>query len=199
MLIRPDSPSRSRLSKTSSTSQGLAFLALAGFVTSFMIARAFTTINPDIVVVSSGIHFHHFWYGLIMVCIAGWLGIASTRPELDRLYALIFGLGLGLIGDETGLLLTLGDYHSELTYVAVLVGLSIVAMTYLTFRYALLIRNDIILIGKGERTIHLGVGVIALSSLAFAFDHDAIGATMLALGLTLTAIGVWLHRRRSRN
>lgn len=134
-----------------------------------------------------------------MVCIAGWLGIASTRPEFDRLYALIFGLGLGLIGDETGLLLTLGDYHSELTYVAVLVGLSAVAMTYLTFRYAPLIRNDIILIGKGERTIHLGVGVIALSSLPFAFDHDAIGAAALALGLVLTAIGAWLHRRHARN
>jgi hypothetical protein len=184
------------LASTSSTSQGLAFLALTGFVISFIVARVFTTINPDVVVVSSGIHFHHFWYGLIMVCIAGWLGIASTRPEFDRIYALVFGLGLGLIGDETGLLLTLGDYYSELTYVTTLVGLSIVAMTYLAYRYAPSIKSEVILLGRGERAAHLGVGVMAASSLAFAFDHDAIGTAVLALGLALTAVGVWLQRNR---
>jgi hypothetical protein len=178
-----------------STSQGLAFLALAGFVVSFIAARIFTTINPDIVVVASGIHFHHFWYGLIMVCVAGWLGIVSTRPEFDRLYALVFGLGLGLIGDETGLLLTLGDYHSELTYVAVLVGLSTVAMVYLAFQHAPSIKSDVVLLGMSERTAHLGVGVMAISSLAFAFDHDTTGIIVLSLGLALVTAGAWLHKK----
>jgi hypothetical protein len=184
------------LASTGSTSQGLAFLALAGFVISFVVARIFTTVNPDVVVISSGIHFHHFWYGLIMICIAGWLGIASTRPEFDRIYALVFGLGLGLIGDETGLLLTLGDYHSELTYVVIIIGLSVIAMAYLAFRYAPAIRNEVVLLGRGERAAHLGVGVMAASSLAFAFGHDTIGITVLVLGIGLTAVGVWLHRNR---
>ncbi len=188
------------MASTSSTSQGLAFLALTGFVASFVAARIFTTVNPDVVVVSSGIHFHHFWYGLIMVCVAGWLGIASTRPEFDRVYALVFGLGLGLIGDETGLLLTLGDYHSELTYVVVLVGLSAAAMAYLAIRYAPSIKDDVILLGRGERAVHLGLGVMAVSSLAFAFDHSTTGAVVLVAGLALVTAGAWLHRsQRSRN
>jgi hypothetical protein len=184
--------------RVGSTSQGLAFLALAGFVASFFIARAFTTINPDTVVVSSGIHFHHFWYGLIMICVAGWLGIASTRPEHDRIYALVFGLGLGLIGDETGLLLTLGDYHSELTYVVVLGGIAFAGMAYLAFQYSEHIKKEVFLLGRSERAIHLGVGAIAISSLAFAFDYLLIGGVVLATGLALMCTGIWLHSRLMR-
>jgi hypothetical protein len=52
-----------------STSSGLAFLALLAFVMSFLSARAFATLNPRTVAVTGGIHFHHFWYGLIMVVV----------------------------------------------------------------------------------------------------------------------------------
>src|ERR1700691_4237778 len=93
---------------------GLAFLALSAFMLSFFVARIFTTLHPDTVVVTGGVHFHHFWYGLTMVIVAGWLGIVSNHPVLDRVYATVFGLGGGLIGDEVGLLLTFGNYHSEL-------------------------------------------------------------------------------------
>lgn len=181
-----------------STSQGLAFLALTGFAASFFAARVFTTINPDAVVVSSGIHFHHFWYGLVMICVAGWLGIASTRPEYDRAYALIFGLGLGLVGDETGLLLTLGDYHSELTYIVALGGIAFAGMTYLAFHYSEHIKNEVLLLGRGERLVHLGVATMAISSLALAFDYPFIGTAVLAAGLALTCFGIWFHRSRKQ-
>jgi len=94
------------------------------------------------------------------------------------------------------LLLTLGDYHSELTYVTVLVGLSAATMAYLAFRHSASIRYEVVLIGRGERAVHLGIGVMAVSSLAFAFDHDTTGAAVLALGLALTIVGAWLHRNR---
>ncbi|MDA4119431.1 MAG: hypothetical protein OK436_02480, partial [Thaumarchaeota archaeon] len=73
---------RPRVAKSSA--QGLAFLALLSFVVGFSAARIFATIYPSVVVQSSGIHFHHFWYGLLMLVVAGWLGIASNRPEHDR-------------------------------------------------------------------------------------------------------------------
>ena len=57
-----------------STPSGLSFLALLSFVTSFVAARAFATLNPTAVVVSGVIHFHHFWYGLILVTAAGFAG-----------------------------------------------------------------------------------------------------------------------------
>jgi len=179
-----------------STTQGLAFLAILSFVASFFMARLFTTINPDIVVVSSGIHFHHFWYGLLMLVAAGWLGIVSNRPEYDRIYSVVFGLGLGLIGDETGLLLTFGDYHSELTYVIFVVGVSGAFMAYIVVRYWSLLRNEVFWLGRGERAVHLGMGISALSSLAFAFDNLTTGAVVLVAGLVVIVAGVWLHRRR---
>lgn len=182
-----------------STGQGLTFLALLCFIFSFFVARVFTTISPDVVVVSSGIHFHHFWYGLAMVVAAGWLAIASDRPEYDRAYAVIFGLGLGLIGDETGLLLTFGDYHSELTYVFFVAGVSLVVMGLLAARYWPLVKAEVVRLGSGEKAVHVGIAVCAVSFLAFAFDQLLAGALMLALGIGVAVIGAWVHRARTRS
>jgi hypothetical protein len=176
------------------TAKGLAFLALLAFVSSFFAARVFTTLNPDVVVVSSGIHFHHFWYGLAMVVVAGWLGIVSSTPAYDRVFAVVFGLGLGLIGDETGLLLTLGDYHSELTYVVFLGGVSVAAMTILAFRFEGEVVKEVASLERGEAAVHLGVGVVAVSFLPFAFGHVTTGAVVLALGVALALVGVWTRR-----
>lgn len=85
-----------------STVHGLSFLGLLAFIASFIAARVFATLNPSVVVQSEGIHFHHFWYGLAMITAAGWLGIAYDDNRYVRLYAVIFGLGGGLVGDEVG-------------------------------------------------------------------------------------------------
>lgn len=179
-----------------STSQGLAFLAILSFVISFFMARLFTTVYPDVVVVSSGIHFHHFWYGLAMVVVAGWLGIASGRPEYDRVYAVVFGFGLGLVGDETGLLLTFGNYYSELTYVVFVVATSIAALAFLTVRYGALIRAEVMELGEGERAVHVGIGIATIAFLALAFGHLTTGLIIFAAGTAFIVAGLWLHRRR---
>ena len=189
-------PLTARPSVPESTGQGLAFLALLFFVTTFFIARIFTTLYPDTVVVSSGIHFHHFWYGLGLLVVAGWLGIASNRPEYDRVYAVFFGLGLGLIGDETGLLLTFGNYQSELTYVVFVAGLGFAIMAILAVRYSTQIRTEVFGLGKGERVAHLGIGVSALAALPLAFNQTVAGMIVLLAGVVIAGIGVWLHRRR---
>jgi hypothetical protein len=185
-----------RPSVPGSTGQGLAFIALLFFVVSFFVARIFTTIYPDTVVVSSGIHFHHFWYGLGMIVVAGWLGIASNKPEYDRAYAVVFGLGLGLVGDETGLLLTLGDYHSELTYEVFVAFLSVAVMITLAVRYWSWVRTEVIELGSGERAAHLGIGVAAMSALPLAFGHLTAGSAILAIGAAIAVVGAWLHRHR---
>jgi len=179
-----------------SSAQGLAFLALLSFVVGFSAARIFATIYPSVVVQSSGIHFHHFWYGLLMLVVAGWLGIASNRPEHDRAYAVLFGLGLGLVGDETGLLLTFGDYRSELTYVVFVVGLGVAIMLFLAVRYWEQLRGELLRVGYGERAVYLGIGVAALSALPLAFDLQTIGVVVLLVGASISVAGVSLHRRR---
>src|ERR1700730_15233302 len=121
MLPKPEKPK-------AIFNQHLAFLALGAFLIAFVGARLFTTIFPHTVIITGGIHFHHFWYGLGMVLVAGLLGIVTTVRSHNRSCAIIFGLGGGLILDEVGLFLTFGNYHSNLTYfvaVAFLVSFAI--------------------------------------------------------------------------
>lgn len=63
----------------------LSVLALISFLASFVIARAFTTINPDVVLRGGGFHIHHYFYGIIMLAIGGWLGISYNEERVARL------------------------------------------------------------------------------------------------------------------
>src|SRR5271157_2826006 len=119
-----------------STTHGLFFLMLLSFVVSFLIARLFATLNPSIVVAAGGIHFHHFWYGLILMVAAGALGILHSEPRWRRLYAIVFGIGGGIAGDEVGLLLTFGNYNSILTlyFFVLVVSCGVLAMLLSRFR-----------------------------------------------------------------
>lgn len=93
-----------------STAHGLAFLVFLSFIVSFLAARAFSTLYPDVVLIAGGIHFHHFWYGIVMIVAASSMGIVYDDPRYHRLYAVLFGVGCGVFGDEVGLLLTFGNY-----------------------------------------------------------------------------------------
>jgi hypothetical protein len=93
-------------------------LALLSFVVAFAVSRIFTIISSFGLEPTSGIYIHHFWYGLIMVGIGGWLGISYSDERTKRFATVIFGLGGGLIGDESGMLLVMNpnDYQTVLTY-----------------------------------------------------------------------------------
>jgi hypothetical protein len=155
----------------------------------FFAARGFAVQNPSVVVVQGGIHFHHFWYGLVMVTLAGWLGIAFNRPRLVRTYAIIFGLGAGLIGDEVGLLLTFGDYQSSLTtdfFVGVL-GFIILATTLV--RYRKIVAKDVIHTSWNERLVYIGISLTGLSVIFFAVNSLTPGLILAALGIILVISG----------
>jgi hypothetical protein len=165
-------------------------------MTGFFAARIFTTLYPHTVVVTGGVHFHHFWYGLAMVAVAGWLGIVSVLPVHRRVYALVFGLGGGLIGDEVGLLLTFGNYYSELTYLFGIIVVGGASLCLLLFSHRRKLREDVIELGHGERLFHVGVVIAGLSGLAFAFDALLPGAVTLVVGLSVAIVGWQVHTRR---
>ncbi len=179
-----------------STNHGLAFLALESFVVSFVAARAFATLNPTVIVQTGGIHFHHFWYGLVMIGVAGWLGIVYHKPKYLRLYAVVFGVGEGLLGDEIGLLLTFGNYDSELTFFFFIIAVALGSLAILFFRYRKEIEYDVTKLGVGERIVYLGVVVAGVSALAFAENLYLPALAMLAGGVILTAVGLLLLTRR---
>jgi hypothetical protein len=178
---------------------GLTFIALLSFTVAFFAARIFTTINPDTVVVSGGIHFHHFWYGLAMVVIAGWLGIASNHPTWRRVYAVVFGFGGGLISDEVGLLLTFGNYHSELTYVFFIGFVCFVTLATLLVRFRVSLERDLLSMERGEVTVHVGLAIICFSALPFAFDFLLTGLACALAGVVLAAVGIIVHNRQKAN
>ena len=154
-------------------------------MTAFFGARVFAILNPTVVVAQGSIHFHHFWYGLGMITLVGWLGIAFNRPRLVRTYAIIFGLGAGLIGDEVGLLLTFGDYQSSLTtdFFVGVIGFIILASTLV--RYRKIVMKDVTHTSWNERLIYIGINLAGLSAIFFAVNSITLGLVLAAIGIIL--------------
>lgn len=176
----------------------LSFLATLAFVATFLVVRTFTTIYPWVIVEQGGIHFHHFWYGLAMIATAGWLGIAWRRGvRLDRIYAIVYGVGAGLVGDEIGLLLTFNDYRSTLTFNFFIGAVSFAILVILLLRYGERLRSDISELGRSEGFAYLGIFIAGVSSVLFATSFNLLGVIAAILGLALIILGVEHHRRVS--
>lgn len=153
----------------------LSVLALAFFVVSFVIARVFTTISPDTVLVSGSLHIHHFWFGLIMLAVGGWLGISYNDVKIDRLAAVLFGAGGGLMVDEVGLLLTLEseNYWAGVTYTFVVIFVASASILILITRYYNLIRTEFAEFLGSNASLYFGVFLAAVS-VAFLIESDNI-------------------------
>ena len=177
---------------------GLAFYGTLAFVAGFLGARLFATLNPKVVVVQNGIHFHHFWYGLIMVIAAGWTGIALSNVWLSRNLAIVFGLGAGLIGDEVGLLLTFGDYNSNLTEIFFVAAIAFIILATLLSKGRKHIERDVINISWRERGTQVGIFLAAFSGLFFASGNWQIGLAFIAIGILVFLWGFDRKRESTR-
>src|SRR5256885_2192045 len=136
---------------------GLTFIATLAFVASFFGSRLFATLFPNTVVMQGGIHLHHFWYGIALISVAGWMGIAWRNERLYRLYAVLYGLGAGFVGDEVGLLLTFNNYQSELTYLFFIAAISFVIIATLFLRYRAQLQEELLKLSLRERVAMVGV------------------------------------------
>ena len=182
--------------RTVSLRHGLTFYGTLAFVGAFFGARLFATLNPTVVVVRGGIHFHHFWYGLAMTTATGWVGITTLRnDQLTRQLAIIFGLGAGLIGDEVGLLLTFGDYTSNLTEIFFVGAIAFIILATLVSRERKHIERDVLNISGKERLTQMGVFIGAFSVIFFAAEDWTIGFIFLGLGIL---VYLWGFERRRR-
>ena len=163
----------------------LSFIGLLSFITSFFGSRLFATLNPTIVIQQQGIHFHHFWYGIALMGIAGWLAITWKSERLDRVYAVMYGLGAGFIGDEVGLLLTFGNYQSELTFDFFIGVLSASVMLLLILRYHDLLIREISYLMTREGLALLGVFLAGFSFILFAFGSISFGTPLALVGIVV--------------
>jgi len=177
----------------------LSLLALFSFIAAFLVARTFTTIFPNTVLVGGGLHIHHFWFGLAMIAIGGWLGISYEKERIDRMAAILFGAGGGLIGDEIGLLLTFGDYWSGITYTLVVAFVAFAVVMILLAKYSKTIVSEFSPLLKGHRILYFGIFLGGISA-AFIMETDNIVVIAVSGVLTITALLIvlayFIRRRR---
>ncbi|WP_128376137.1 hypothetical protein [Streptomyces cavernae] len=94
-------------------------LALTSFALTFLITRMITRMiragkGPFRNVESGGVHIHHVVPGVILTVLGGFGGVATGYGAGAIVFAVIFGIGAGLLLDEFALILHLDDvYWSE--------------------------------------------------------------------------------------
>lgn len=172
----------------------LSFLAALAFTAGFFGARVFHLVFPDTVIFIGPIHVHHFWYGLGLITLSGWLGIAYNGERRNRTYAVLFGLGLGFIGDEAGLLLTFGNYFSPLTYDFFIAAICFIVLASLLARYWKELESDVLRVGTRERLIHIGIFLAGFSTIFLAYDFPNLaylGIPFAIVGALLLLVGLW--------
>ncbi|MFF4499363.1 hypothetical protein [Streptomyces sp. NPDC001401] len=95
-------------------------LALTAFVLTFLITRVVTRLiragkGPFGNVKAGGLHIHHVVPGVVLTIVGGFGAVASSRYGFgSAVFAVLFGMGAGLVLDEFALILHLDDvYWSE--------------------------------------------------------------------------------------
>lgn len=171
----------------------LSFIMLVCFLSSFTVARVFTYFFPSTVFMVQGFHVHHFWYGLALLTIGGWLGINYRDDQLDRIAAIIFGAGGGLVGDEIGLLITFGNYYSELTYTFVISLLVFALLVTLFKRHGHAIIVEIVGFSRLNIDLYLGLFLAFVSS-AFLIQSDNTVVLILSGVTFIIALALILRR-----
>jgi len=170
----------------------LAFMILVFFVLSFISARVFTTFFPSTILIVGGYHIHHFFYGIVLLVIGGWLGINYHQDQIDRIAAVIFGVGGGLVGDEIGFIVTF-NYYSEITYTFVVSLLAFAFMATIVKRHGKAILTELGGFFRINLDLYVGLFLASVSS-AFLIQSDNKLAVVLS-GITLI-VGLALVLRR---
>jgi hypothetical protein len=184
------------------TKPNLSMVALLSFIEAFTVARIFTIVYPEVVWRIGGFHIHHFWYGLVLLAVGGWLGISVESERASRVAAILFGTGGGLIVDEAGVLLTLSapGYWEEFTYTFVIVLLTVVSMLILLVRYSKVISTEFTQFLRSNASLYIGIFLAAVSA-AFILTNNLIITTASSV-TTLIAIvlilAYFIHRLRAK-
>ncbi|MET9673702.1 hypothetical protein ABZY68_11495 [Streptomyces sp. NPDC006482] len=92
-------------------------LALTSFVLTFLVTRTVTRLiragkGPFGNVSSGGLHIHHVVPGVVLAVVGGFGAVGSGRHGVGAaVFAVVFGIGAGLVLDEFALILHLDDVY----------------------------------------------------------------------------------------
>jgi hypothetical protein len=173
------------------TRPNLSILSLISFIIAFTIARLFSSLNPKTTLQIRGIHIHHFWFGLAMLAIGGWLGITVENKRVNRIAAILFGAGGGLVGDQVGILLTLSAhaYWADFTYTFVIMFLTLAVMVILLIRYGKMIHMEFTELLRSNAGLYFGV-FLEVISIAVFLETDYTAAMIVSGFLAIVAFAI---------
>jgi hypothetical protein len=118
------------------TLENAGFNLLASFAATFLTTRSVTyalrrhrTVGPFRNLRVGRRHIHHYVPGIVIALVSGGAGILSRDERLEPVLAVPFGIGMGLVLDESALLLELEDvYWSREGLLSVQITLTVMAM-----------------------------------------------------------------------
>lgn len=106
-----------------------SFWVLGAFIPTFAVARLIVRFFPETFVQVNGTHVHHFTYGIIILAVSGYLAIIRNGRAPFWL-AIMYGIGLALAVDETGMWLHLtNQYYNDTSMDAVILVSAILINT----------------------------------------------------------------------
>lgn len=94
-----------------------ALRVFVAFVVTFLLLRALTygiryhVIPVQNVVTSSGLHVHHFVWGIFILLLVGFIALSVNQARWHPLLAIAYGIGAALVLDEFALWLNLQDVY----------------------------------------------------------------------------------------
>jgi hypothetical protein len=194
----------------------LHFLILIAFVCSFgfirgsaHMIRAQVSWWPGNVETKGGTHIHHMVWGILLLLVMGYIGLAWNPPSpWIELVAIAFGIGMGLTMDEFALLLNLQDVYwapkgrQSIDAVVVTVTLLVIALLGLQF-WIDVYDAVLVLLGldRGNAWIAIPVQVagVALAVVCFHRGRTLLGLFGLFVPLLALIGAAWPRRPPARS
>jgi hypothetical protein len=184
------------------------FLTLIGFVCAFGFIRLSTRLMrsprvpwwPGSVVSEGGVHVHHLFFGIVLMMVAGGLSFAAgeTDGPWYAIYAVLFGIGLGLTIDEYALWLHLDDVYwsreGRSSIDATLIALGLIGFVLLAFVPARIGDDSLAVLATTVAVATLHFGWVLIAAAKYRLVHALFG--IFVPGLAVYA-GLRLGKPRS--
>jgi hypothetical protein len=184
----------------------VAFVCSFGFIrTSAHMIRAQVSWWPGNVETKSGTHVHHLVWGILLVIVTGYLGLATepASPWLE-LVAIGFGIGMGLTMDEFALWLNLEDVYwsqkGRQSVDAVVITTALLAIALLGLQFWIDVYDAVLVllgVDRGNAWIAIPVQLAGVALAVVCFRRGRKLAGLFGLFVPLVAlIGAIVPQRR---
>jgi hypothetical protein len=186
----------------------IAFVCSFGFIrTSAHMIRAQVSWWPGNVETKTGTHIHHLVWGILLLMVMGYLGIATPIPDpWFELVAIGFGIGMGLTLDEFALWLNLEDVYwkqkgrESIDAVVVTVMLLVIALLGLQFWIDV---YDAVLVlagfDRGNAVVAIPIQLVGIALAVVCFRRGRKFVGLVGLFVPLVAlVGALVPSRRRK-